>query len=196
MPTQSAANHIRHFGIPKGLTTYFRPSLDLPMKEGGISILTENGELKGETKEVLNLIAEHRQILATAHLSVGEILVLVDEAKRIGVEKIVITHPEFEAVNMPIDTQKLADKGAYLEYNFVNCTPIVRYPINPDTWAKAIKEVGAENCVMATDLGQPANPPPSEGLRSFIRLMLDRDITKEEIRLMVNENPRKLLDIT
>jgi len=58
-----------------------------------------------------------------------------------------------------------------------------------------IKTVGAEHCIMSTDFGQVHNPPPPEGLRIFIRAMRENGISDGEIRMMVNENPGKMLDI-
>ena len=58
-----------------------------------------------------------------------------------------------------------------------------------------IKNVGAEHCIMSTDFGQVYNPTPPEVLRIFIRAMRENGISDGEIRMMVNENPGKMLDI-
>ena len=59
----------------------------------------------------------------------------------------------------------------------------------------AIRYIGAEHCIMGTDLGQYYNPPPAEGMRMFIALLLKNGITENEIELMAKMNPAKLLGL-
>ena len=60
---------------------------------------------------------------------------------------------------------------------------------------EAIRAVGAEHCVMSTDLGQAFNPTPAEGMRMMIAYMLRCGITEKEMELMVKVNPAKLLGL-
>jgi imidazolonepropionase-like amidohydrolase len=60
---------------------------------------------------------------------------------------------------------------------------------------KAIRHIGAEHCIISTDLGQYYNPPPAEGMRMFMALLLKHGITENEIMLMAKVNPSKLLDL-
>jgi len=48
---------------------------------------------------------------------------------------------------------------------------------------------------MATDFGSMLNPPPVEGMKLYIRLLLAMGISKKDIRKMLVDNPSKLLDI-
>jgi len=61
--------------------------------------------------------------------------------------------------------------------------------------AKSIKRVGAERCVMATDLGQFSSPNPIEGLRQFIEIMILCGISEKEIEIMTKKNPARLLGL-
>ena len=61
--------------------------------------------------------------------------------------------------------------------------------------AEAIKYIGAEHCIMGTDLGQYYNPTPAEGMRMFMALLLKNGISEQEIEYMAKENPAKLLDL-
>ena len=62
-------------------------------------------------------IARHKLVLATGHSSAEEDLLLVSEARRAGVEHIVVTHPMVAPVNMTIPQMKQAAAGgAYLEF--------------------------------------------------------------------------------
>jgi imidazolonepropionase-like amidohydrolase len=55
--------------------------------------------------------------------------------------------------------------------------------------------VGAEKCIMSTDLGQIWNPPPVEGMRMFIVTLIKYGISEKEIILMAKKNPAKLLGL-
>lgn len=66
--------------------------------------------------------------------------------------------------------------------------------MNPARIAEAIRRVGPESTILATDFGQADNPSPVKGLKSYVRSMLKEGITEKEINLMVRVNPHKLLN--
>ncbi len=70
----------------------------------GIWVADKKGKLRPEVKEVLELVAQYGAILGTSHLAPREIVALVREARSVGVEKIVITHPYFRVPNLDLDT--------------------------------------------------------------------------------------------
>ena len=61
--------------------------------------------------------------------------------------------------------------------------------------ADAIKLIGPQHCVMGTDFGQADNPVAAEGLKMFIKAMLENGISEKDIETMVKKNPAKLLKI-
>jgi maltose-binding protein MalE len=64
-----------------------------------------------------------------------------------------------------------------------------------DVTANMIREIGPENCIISTDLGQQKAIYPDEGMAEFARrLKEEKDFTNEEIRTMIVHNPRRLLD--
>jgi hypothetical protein len=177
MPTISASNHLAHEG-----------------RSGGIKIL-RNGVVSGEVEETLNIIAENNGIVATGHLSVEETIVLVDTARSIGVDKLIVTHPTLHIINMPIDIQKeLARKGAYIEYCCYLTTRLGGL-IKTKLIAEQIRTIGVENCILSSDLGQPENPYPDEGFNIFLKNLLDEGISMEELKIMTSINPTKLLQL-
>jgi len=58
-----------------------------------------------------------------------------------------------------------------------------------------MKLVGAEYCIMTTDFGQIDNSPAPEGMRAFIRALLQGGIEEKEIEIMVKKNPARLLNL-
>jgi hypothetical protein len=185
MPTLSAANHRRAGGAPGG----------------GIRILDEDGRLRPAVLEILSLIAQGDVILGTGHLSVPEILHLVPAARAAGVRRILVTHPEFFVVDMPISAQReLAGPGLFFERCLVASVP-PHPPVPPGPTvplaaiAAAVRQVGVETTVLATDFGQAGNPSPVDGLRAYIGGMLELGISPAEIERMTRANPAWLLGL-
>ncbi|MCW4041826.1 MAG: DUF6282 family protein [Candidatus Bathyarchaeota archaeon] len=196
MPTLHAANHISVIGMAgypqhQRLITIQRRS---PTVEG-ISIFTGNGELRPEIDEILALIADANVILGTSHLSIEEDYALVTAAQKMGVKKILITHPGWTATDWTLDEQvKLAKMGAMMEYCYGACMPF-EARLDPQRIVDGIHKIGVEKCIMATDLGQTHNPHPVDGMRQFIRLMLKLGISERDIGIMTRENPARLLGL-
>jgi len=159
-----------------------------------IQIATEKEKIVSPFIEVLREITMANIILGTGHVSVQEIKKLVEEAKKIGIKKILVNHPELNIINMFLKDQiDLAKKGVYFERCFFVATPLGQR-MDPAKIAEAIRTVGPESTILATDLGQVDNPSPVEGLQSYIRSILKRGITKEEIEIMVRVNPLRLIN--
>jgi len=189
MPTVDSEQHIRTLG-----RTYPWSKVQLPKTEG-ITILSPEGELVSEVGEVAELVAQYDGILCTGHLTLPEMYALIEEAKDAGVEKILVTHADLDVVSVSKEDQKkMAGMGAYIEHCFTPCTHL-RQRLDPRRIAEAIKYVGAEHCVMSSDMGQPVNPIPREGFRMFVKTMLHLGISEREIDIMIRENPAKLLGI-
>ncbi len=181
MPTITSANDMRKRTLPGE----------------GIAILDREGELLPVVGEILDIIKSYQMVLATGHLSAPEVFALVDEARRKGLSKIVITHPLLEArgAHLSLEEQhRMADKGAFIEYCFAITMPFGTR-LDPMTIVEAIRAVGAEHCIMSTDLGQAFNPAPAEGMRMMIATMLRCGLTEKEMELMIKVNPAKLLGL-
>jgi hypothetical protein len=187
MPTFSSANSIN-----------MMRAQGLPLKGEGFSIIDKAGKLVPEMEPILSLIQKNDMVLATGHISPQEILVLIEEAQRVGIKKIIITHPtdkEFmEKVLTIKELQQLAKAGAFIEFTIIGILPN-EFGHDPAQLVQVIKTIGPEHCIISTDLGQPQNPLPVEGMRLFISTLLHHGITPKEIELMVKVNPAGLLDL-
>jgi hypothetical protein len=194
MPTLSAQHHIGFFG-----GSHFGRSMTMkapPRVEGrGISVLDEQGGLRGEVKEILGLIAEADICLSTGHLSPKEIAVLVPAARKAGVKKILVTHPDLGLSGISLEQQKaLAAEGAILEKDLIVMMPGWQ-SCSLDQMAQSIRELGPQHCVLGTDFGQLHHPTPAEGLRMFVQMLLERGFSPEELRTMIVTNPARLLGL-
>jgi len=184
MPTSSAGAYLERKGMSK----------QEARTKGGIYIL-ENGELVPEAREIVDLIADSDAALSCGHLSHEEILVLIEEAKNTGVKNVIVDHPHLGSVNAPLNVQKeMVKKGAYLNHTFITLMPLFG-TLNPCEMAEDIKAVGAEHCIMSTDVGQIFSPTPVEAMRLFIQHMRVCKLSQREIDLMTKINPAKILGL-
>lgn len=154
--------------------------------------VAKDGKLLPEVVQVISIIAKNKLVLETGHSSPQEALMLIREAKRQGVQSVVVTHATNRLVGMSVPEMKEAAKlGAYLEFVWVRPgTPAVAES------AKAIREVGPEFCILSSDLGQAANPLHPDGLLAFFRDLKANGITEAEIDRMSKANPAKVLGLT
>jgi hypothetical protein len=159
----------------------------------GIHILGEDGKLLPTVYEVLELLRHTDVILATGHLAVSEIIPLVHEARLIGIDKVVVTHPEVFWIDMPSDLQKgLRDAGAYFERCYVSCLP-QGGGVDFARIVADIRDVGVESTILATDFGAAGLPSPVAGMRDFVARLLGSGFTERDIRMMAGDTPARLL---
>jgi hypothetical protein len=187
MPTFSSTNSIDKMR-----------ALGIPIEGEGFSILDDQGKLVPQIGPILSMIKKYDMIMATGHMSPQEIFALVGEAQKVGVKKIVVTHPtdaEFaEKVLSLEELQQLAGMGAFIEFTMVGMLPN-EFSHDPAKIAQMIKSIGPGQCILSTDLGQPLNPAPAEGLRMLIATLFHHGIAPEEIEQMVKVNPAALLGL-
>jgi hypothetical protein len=141
-----------------------------------------------EVREVLDMIARHRMVLATGHLSRDEIFAVVEAALESGVETIVVTHPEFPSQDLSVEDQiALAAQGGLLERCFT--TPHTG-KVTWERWIENIRLTGPENSVLSTDLGQVFNPPVEDGMALMVDRLLEAGVPEEEVYVMAVVNTR------
>ena len=189
MPTFTAANSIRKIA----------KTLGLELRSNGIRILDRDGQLPEQAKEILHFIKDHNMVLASGHLSPEEIFALMDECERIGLKRFVITHAlesnVYEEALSLDQILQLARRGAFIEHCMLSCLPAQKFIMDPEVMVDAILRIGPAQCVLGTDLGIAWNPPPAEGMRMFISMLLRRGMKHEDIRQMASINPSRLLGL-
>jgi len=190
MPTLDASQFLRHREMVPGLNPYPEEAKE------GISLLQPSGLLKEEVLPILRSIADHDLLLGTGHVSAREAKALVREAVRLGVKKILVTHPQAPFLDWTLeDMKEVVGLGAFLEQDIVFSLPAMEGVVPSAEIARVIRAVGVTHCVMATDAGQASNPTPGEMMRYFMREMLTQGIQEEEIDSMVKGNPAHLLGL-
>jgi len=157
--------------------------------------ISRDGKLLPEVKQVLEVIARHSLILETGHSTSEEVLMLVEEARRQGVWQIVVTHAMIAPIHMQIDAMKEAiASGAWIEFVYNGLIgPFKEFELAD--YARTIRAVGVDNCVLSSDLGQPVNPLHPDGLIAFFDGLEQEGFTPEEIDVMSKNNPALILGL-
>lgn len=166
-------------------------------KEGGLTIFNEDGKLIPVVYDILDVVKRYDMVLCSGHMSYEESEALFIAAEDKGIVKKVVTHPLCDVIwpAFTMDQMKrLAELGAYIEHVYRCCLPLVN-SLPPERYVEAVREIGADKTIMATDFAQISDTSPAEGMRQFIATMLQLGISEDDITLMVKTNPAKLLDL-
>ena len=157
-----------------------------------------DGKLLPETMEVLKIIARDNIVLATGHSSAAEDLLLVREAKKLGINHIIVTHPLAKAQHMTIpEMQEAAKMGAYIELCGASLLPTQdpngKIPV--EVYVNVIRSVGADHVILSSDLGQAINPVHTDGWKLFLDILRKAGISDKELDAMDKTNPAALLGL-
>jgi len=153
--------------------------------------VVRDGAVTPEVLQVIALAAKHNLVLETGHSSPAEALIIIQEAKRQGVENVMVTHAMSVPVSMSIaDMQTVAKLGAYIELVWVRPGSEAA-----QAYVKAIRAVGPEHIVLSSDLGQANNPIHPDGLLALYRYLASQGIPAADIDRMAKINPAKLLGL-
>ena len=179
LPTNTAENHYRKNGK--------EPSKGV--------VVTRDGKVVDELQDIFALVKQYNAVLATGHIGAEECFPVVEAARAAGVEKIVITHPEFWVVGMTPEQQADIVRKYDVLLESVYAQPVNgSYKINiPDNIA-AMKAIGPEHFVISTDSGQTVNPYWYESYTTYFKAVSEV-FTSEQVRRMTHDNPAWLLDI-
>jgi hypothetical protein len=155
--------------------------------------ISRNGELLPETKAVIAVIAKHNLVMATGHNSAVEDLMLIRESRAQGVKHMVVTHPIVAPIHMTIpQMREAAGMGAYIEFTYLG---VRSGQFDFAAYAKAIRAVGVDRCILSSDMGQPTNPVHPDGLAAFFAGLKQQGFTQAEIDTMSKTNPARLLGL-
>jgi len=201
MPNVDAAAHAEAYGT---IGTYgtlvasLKPvkMLNQMISGKGISIL-DGGKIKQEVKDIVKLAIDFDAVLGSCHLFPKEIYELAKYYKSEGGKKLLITHPHHNPPNLKLqELKELVDLGGTVELcgACYQAPPPATTPINMAV--EVIRTYGAKSCILSSDTGSAPFSAPHETLRVFAQWLFDSGITKEELRIMMIENQKKLLNLS
>lgn len=177
-------------------TTHAVNQLAKDGKSGGIEC-TSQGRVVDSLMEILRIIKDYGAVLGTGHLAPSEIFVVVEAAKGLGIDRIVVTHPEFHIVGMSLEEQIriVKDYDVYLERCYAQPMGGGVYRSNLEDNLRVVEEVGYRNVLISTDGGQVENPHWELAFAEYLQYLSDGGIGDEALRWMSRTLPAKLLDI-
>ncbi len=196
-PTVDTENSIhKTFTLPPEKRGFWSKII-VEMQEDGIELkpvqVSKDGKLLPEVYEVLDIIAKYNMVLATGHLSAEDCLLLTKAAYERKVERIICTHVSSAGSGYGVEYQKQMLKyGAYMEHT-TNGWSSGKIPY--EKMVGQIKEIGIDRCVINTDLGQPKNKYPDEGLLDFCtKLVEESGFSETQVRQAIVNNPKTLVE--
>jgi Family of unknown function (DUF6282) len=188
------SSHAHHHHLEEGGTF---PNATITLRQGpALSILDEAGKVKPEVFDILEQIRDHDAILTGGHLPASEIDILFTEAQKLGVQRILVNHPNFIVGASPELAGEWARKGIYIEHSvgmydnfFGSKKSKMEFPV----LAQYITAAGAGKTMLVSDTGQLNNPRPVDVIKIAIKQLLDHDYDEKSIRSMVGGNAGQLL---
>ncbi|MFD2182973.1 DUF6282 family protein [Rhodoplanes azumiensis] len=193
LPTLAAENHLRW----QAQAQWSHPaSTDRMRPPVGIPVLDAGGGVRDEVKAVLDIVARFDVTLASGHLHIGETWVVFEEAKRRGVTRLILTHPE-EIVGASLDdVAGMAAFGAHVEHSLAMFVEGSRFKIaGAEALRRHIEAAGVEKTILCSDLGQVGSVDPIEGFRRGIAMCLELGYDDDQIRHMVSLNAARVLGL-
>jgi hypothetical protein len=186
MPTWDAENYVRQSRNPSRAA--------VPISRDGV--------LLPETIALLETIARAqirdrnvKLALATGHVSAEEALLVIREARRQGIDRIVATHAMGHPINMSMAQMKQAAAlGAYIEF-VANFLIGARATFTGQQYYDAIREIGPAHAILSSDGGQANHPFPDDLLARAAHELRERGLSEAELRAMMIENPATLLSL-
>jgi hypothetical protein len=194
MPTLCAEAHLHIMGrrdIPLEWGVKEQYSRHYPLGEG-LNILDGEGNRIPGLERVFTMIRDQDLVLASGHLGKAETKLFAKWAHEAGLRRLVLTHPLFQATELEPDEIKdlWTRYGTYCELAFVN---MAMDNLSPSSYADVIRAVGAEGCILSSDVGQTFSATVGDAFREYFDILRGEGISEDDIVRMSIINPRRLL---
>ncbi|NMR21359.1 DUF6282 family protein [Cellulomonas fimi] len=189
-PTFTSGRHIdchpEHAGFPT-------PTVSLDVEQ--IDVTDANGNLVPEVDGVLDEIAKHGAVLNGGHMYPDDIAAVFTRAKEKGIDRMVVSHPDFVIGAEPAKCRELIALGAYIEHELHMYDPEGAMKWDIGQLYRWIEELGPEHVVLSSDLGQSTLPAPVDAYLRVGEALLDMGLPEKDLQRMVRDNPSFLLNL-
>jgi hypothetical protein len=187
-PTFSSRQHCEHghHGFPEA-------TIEIPNRI--VDIRDTDGRIVDDVYEVVDLIAESDALLSAGHLSIQDARAVFEIARARGVRRMILSHPNFVIDADSATCRELTALGVFIEHEVGMYDPQGFRKWDPAILVDWIRTVGPENTVLASDLGQKGRPMPVDAFTRVGQELLERGLTPDELRQVVNRNPGFLLGL-
>ena len=192
-PTIASPQHIAHHRAHPNLK-FPKPAVQLQPEEP-VDVFGEDGRLAPEVHRILESIADADAILASGHMAPASITAVFEAAREIGIRRMLVNHPNFVIEASFDDARRWVSLGAVIEHSLcMYDEESLFHNWDLETLVQWIEAVGPEHSTLGSDLGQMSNPLPTDSFRKIVGRLLERGMPEGDVRRMVSDNPRRLLD--
>lgn len=157
-------------------------------------IVSRDGALLPQVLEVLDLIAHYKLTLATGHVSAAEMVQMVSEARKRGVERIIITHPGLGPMytDPTIDQlRQVVGEGAYVE---VVASELTSAALRDNVIA-TIRKIGPAHVIVSSDSGLTGWFNHTDALVHAARILRSAGFSEADLTRMFKTNPAVVLGL-
>ena len=157
--------------------------------------MSRNGKLIPEVFEVLDLIKERNLTLATGHVTPEEALMIMAEAKKRGITRIIVTHPllgpQFTNMSLP-QMQESVKLGGAIE---ITAGALSRDGAAKTRAIEVIKALGTQNVFVASDSGLVGTPNHPDALAMASKSLRAAGFSEQDLNRMFKETPARLVGL-
>jgi hypothetical protein len=167
--------------------------------------LVVDGKVRPEVERIVHLARDHGLGLnlgqpshsAARNAGVSDydgLAPLCERIREIGA-KAVLDHPlsSFTAEQ----TEALAGGTIYAGlFCYPSLPSVIKAPVvDPERTLELVRRLGAERCLIASDVGMLLEPTALEAYRLMVRLLLVMGLSEAEVDVMLKDNPADLLSL-
>jgi len=160
----------------------------------GVYVLDEQGKLLPEVRDTVRIAADHGVVMSFGHLSPQEMDALADACAAFGYKQAFIDHPFSEVFELDIPKLKRwADTGLRFCFTFDELSPLLG--VDPQDMVQAIRQVGPEHFMLASDAGIPLLPDTVDAYRLLAVVLRAYGMTEPEMRTIMHDTAANLLGV-
>jgi hypothetical protein len=162
----------------------------------GLRIVDETYNVLEPLKEICHIAADNNLTIGSGHYPAEDTRALMEYAASVGVKHLEVIHPtHIHSKHTMQDMQEAASIGCKLMLMGLGtvCFPI--HETGPLYSVRMIKELGPENLVYGSDLGQIHNPPHEIITRWVVQVLMSFGATKEELLTVFQKSPAQHLEL-
>lgn len=156
-------------------------------------VVSRGGALVPEMFEVLDVVKQFDLTLALGHVTPTEGLMIIAEAKKRGIGRIIVTHPSLAGNNMwTLDQLKSASRDAYVEFT---AGSVSREGDGQRRAFDAIRALTPARTFVASDSGLVGTPNHPDALAMAAKALRAGGFSERDLDLMFKDNPAILVKL-
>lgn len=188
-PTNSSGRHIEchaeHIGFPTA-------TVELDVEQTVVSV---DGELVPEVAPILDEIQANGAVLNGGHMYPADIRAVFTLAREKGINRMVVSHPDFVIGANPEQCREFIKLGAFIEHELHMYDPEGTMKWDPNQLYAWISALGPEHTVLSSDFGQRGLSRPVDAYLRIGEILLDLGLSERELRMITQHNAAFLLNL-